>query len=225
MIGPRPTNANLKHVADLFSEPAVVEEMDARVPMGLHPWEAAVVERYFPPSGRVLDLGCGPGREAIALARLGYDVVGADISEAVLERARTNAAEAGVTVEWVSMDGLNVPAGPFDAITMWAQVLGNIALRQDQLALLANCREALKPGGIVSASGHYGDFCRSVWGSQTEGDWFYPTGSWNSGELHYHLFTTKRLEALFLESGFEVLATEVPESLKAIIHTVARKAG
>lgn len=223
MIEPKPTNPSLKQVADLFSEAPVVEEMHARLGMGLHRWEAEVVERYFPATGRILDLGCGPGREAIALAQLGYEVVGADISEAVLERAQVNAADARVTVEWRLVDGLNVPPGAFVAITMWAQVLGNIEQREDQLTLLANCHGALRPGGIISASGHNSEFCRRVWGSQTEGDWFYPTGSWKPGELKYHMFTADTLEALLRQAGFEVVATEVPDSLLAIIQTVARK--
>lgn len=216
-------NRPLKQVAALFSEPPVVEEMHDRLPIGLHPWEAAVVQRHFPPSGRLLDLGCGPGREAIALAKLGYDVLGADLSEAILARARANAAEAGVTVQWLLVDGLNLPPGPFDAIIMWAQVLGNIPERRDQLTLLTNCRAALAPGGLISASGHYEPFCRRVWGKQTDADWFYPTGSWTPGELKYHMFTAETLEAIFRETGFEIVATEVPDTLPAIIHTVARR--
>lgn len=219
------THERLQPVADLFAAPAVVEEMDQRLGLGLHPWEADVVDRYFPLAGRVLDLGCGPGREALALARRGYDVVGADLAEAVLVRARVNAAAAGVNVTWVLVDGVHVPPGPYAAITLWAQVLGNIEQRADQLALLTNCREALAPGGVLSASGHYADFCRRTWGDQTSGDWFFPTGSWEPGTLKYHLFTAETLAGLLREAGFDVLATEVPATLPAIVHVVARRPG
>lgn len=215
----------LQPVADLFSAPCVVEEMHERLGLGLHPWEADVVGRYFPPAGRVLDLGCGPGREALAPARQEYEVVGADLAEAVLERARANADAAGLSVTWVLVDGVQVPPGPYAAITLWAQVLGNIEQRADQLALLGNCLAALDPGGILSASGHYADFCRREWGSQTAGDWFYPTGSWEPGTLKYHLFTAETLAALLREAGFEILVTEVPATLPAIVHVVARRPG
>lgn len=223
MTEAEPVDFSITQVAALFSEPAVLEEMDARLPIGLHRWEADVVQHHFPPPGRVLDLGCGPGREALALTRIGYEVVGADMSEAVLDRARANAAQAGVTVRWALVDGVNVPRGPFDTIVMWAQVIGNIERRRDQLALIGNCRGALRPGGIISASGHYAPYCRSEWGTQTEGNWFYPTGSWQAGKLRYHMFTAGSLERLFREAGFTVIATEVPETLPAIVHTVGRR--
>ncbi len=45
---------------------------------------------------RVIDIGCGTGRHAIRLARIGADVVGVDFSEGMLERARSKAGDIGV---------------------------------------------------------------------------------------------------------------------------------
>lgn len=50
-------------------------------------WEALGLA----PGSRVLDVGCGPGRHALALAARGAEVVGVDISEAFLEVARSSA--------------------------------------------------------------------------------------------------------------------------------------
>ncbi|MGB9724075.1 MAG: class I SAM-dependent methyltransferase, partial [Chloroflexia bacterium] len=67
----------------------------------------------------LLDAACGTGRHAIALARKGYRVVGADLSTAMLECARQNAREAGVGVSFIQA-GLGKLArhlaGPFDAV-------------------------------------------------------------------------------------------------------------
>ena len=41
------------------------------------------------PGARVLDVGCGTGAHAGALAARGYDVLGVDVDKAMLERART----------------------------------------------------------------------------------------------------------------------------------------
>lgn len=56
--------------------------------------------------GPILDLACGTGRVALALARAGYEVVGLDLSLAMLERARQKAEQAGLSqrVHWLCAD-------------------------------------------------------------------------------------------------------------------------
>ena len=46
--------------------------------------------RHVPVGGRILDLGCGPGRDIRAFASLGFDVTGVDASAAMVELARRN---------------------------------------------------------------------------------------------------------------------------------------
>ncbi|MGH2411349.1 MAG: class I SAM-dependent methyltransferase, partial [Chloroflexota bacterium] len=55
------------------------------------------LSRYLPPEGRVLDIGGGPGRYTLWLAERGYRVVLADLSPALLEIARTQVADAGMS--------------------------------------------------------------------------------------------------------------------------------
>ncbi len=54
------------------------------------------LRRFVRPGDRVLDAGCGPGRFAIELARIGARVVLADVSPVFLELSREKLAEAGV---------------------------------------------------------------------------------------------------------------------------------
>jgi len=49
---------------------------------------------------RVLDVACGTGMHAIALAAHGFDVVGTDVSGAMIEQSRANAEQAGVAVQF-----------------------------------------------------------------------------------------------------------------------------
>ena len=51
---------------------------------------------YLPTTGRILDIGGGPGRYAIWLAQRGYEVVLADLSPELLRFAKTQISEAGV---------------------------------------------------------------------------------------------------------------------------------
>jgi SAM-dependent methyltransferase len=53
-------------------------------PTDLH----ALVRRFFHPGGRTADVGCGSGREVAFLAAAGFDAIGYDASDALLEQAR-----------------------------------------------------------------------------------------------------------------------------------------
>ena len=72
------------------------------------------------PGGLSIDIGCGAGRNAVPLAELGWQVVGTDLSEPMLQAAVVRAAEAGVGARTVfalaAMDALPVRAGSADLI-------------------------------------------------------------------------------------------------------------
>jgi 2-polyprenyl-3-methyl-5-hydroxy-6-metoxy-1,4-benzoquinol methylase len=53
---------------------------------------------------KILDVGCGTGRHAVELAKRGYEVVGLDLSETLLGKARAKAAEAGVRIDFIRAD-------------------------------------------------------------------------------------------------------------------------
>lgn len=57
--------------------------------------------RYHP---RLIDIGCGEGRDIVYFARHGFEVVGLDLSAVGLEKARQYAAEAGVEIETIHAD-------------------------------------------------------------------------------------------------------------------------
>lgn len=56
------------------------------------------------PGDSILDMGCGVGRHAVPLARLGFAVTGVDLSEGMLAEGRKAAQSAGVQVEWIHCD-------------------------------------------------------------------------------------------------------------------------
>jgi SAM-dependent methyltransferase len=67
--------------------------------------------------GRVLDLGCGPGWTSLLLARAGYEVVGADIAERMIEIAQERAQQENSKASFVVADAeeLDLEEREFDA--------------------------------------------------------------------------------------------------------------
>jgi SAM-dependent methyltransferase len=103
-----------------------------------------------PPSGAVLDAGCGTGRLAIELARRGYTAVGVDVDPALLDRARAKAP----ALEWHLGDLADLPAttapGPFAAAVLAGNVMIFVA-RGTEPAVLATVAARVAPGGLVVA--------------------------------------------------------------------------
>jgi SAM-dependent methyltransferase len=73
------------------------------------------------PGVRVLDIGCGSGRHALAAARLGAEVVAADRDAAVLQAARDEATRRRLTIRWVEADLEREwpDLGQFDVVLMF----------------------------------------------------------------------------------------------------------
>jgi 2-polyprenyl-3-methyl-5-hydroxy-6-metoxy-1,4-benzoquinol methylase len=99
------------------------------------------------PGAQILDCPCGHGRISNTLAERGFRVTGLDASELFLERARADAAERGVDVEYVHGDMRNVPwRGRFDGLVNWFTSFGYFTDEQNR-AVLQEFHDALKPGG------------------------------------------------------------------------------
>jgi SAM-dependent methyltransferase len=84
---------------------------------GPQPALARVLDEV-PAGATVLDIGCGQGDLAIALAGRGHDVTAVDISPVGIGLARARAARAGVTVRFEVQDAtaLSLPTAPFGAV-------------------------------------------------------------------------------------------------------------
>ena len=100
---------------------------------------------------RVLDAACGTGHHAIALAEHGYPVVGADLSGAMIERARANAAAAGVQVAFTvtGLGELSTLSETFDAVLCLGNSLPHLLTAEAVADALADFAAVLQPGGLL----------------------------------------------------------------------------
>jgi SAM-dependent methyltransferase len=95
----------------------------------------------------ILDFGCGPGRDVLALARLGHDAVGLDGAEEFVRMAREM---SGGEVWHQDFLALDLPAARFDGVFANASLfhVPSAALPR----VLRQLRDTLKEGGILFAS-------------------------------------------------------------------------
>jgi SAM-dependent methyltransferase len=140
-------------------------------------------------SGRVLDVGCGPGALLGAFRRRGWDVQGTELSQTSARRARG----AGIPVHVGPLESWPWPGGAFDAVVMW-HVLEHWG---DPTAVLRRVHALLRPGGVFMAGvPNFG----SVEARLSRDKWFHL-------DVPRHLvhFTPASLERAVAGAGFDVV--------------------
>lgn len=110
--------------------------------------EARLVDAMLPRGSRVLDAGCGPGRNAGYLHGVGHDVVGVDVDPALIEAARQD--HPGPDYRVADLAELDLPAAgiraPFDAILCAGNVMTFLA-DSTRRTVLRGFGAHLAPGG------------------------------------------------------------------------------
>jgi SAM-dependent methyltransferase len=107
--------------------------------------DALIAQHRLHAGAAVLDLGCGTGRHSKRLASQGFDVTGVDLSAESLRAARTNES---VNLRFMRQD-MRLPFGSsaFDCVVNLFTSFGYFEDPADNLTVIRNVAESLKPGG------------------------------------------------------------------------------
>lgn len=189
----------------------LIDEIAARV--------GRAVPAGLPPSStRVLDVACGTGTLARRLAREGYDVVGIDSVERLVQTARATPCD-GLRERRLAFQHLDFTREPIPGAGCYNVLvsLHTLYWHPDPVGFLAACRRALCPGGHalfltyarapqvmntfrdVRAQAGLADGIRAL-------RWLIPTAAFEalrSGERRY--LSPSEFHALLREGGFKVL--------------------
>jgi len=101
------------------------------------------------PPAAVLDLGCGPARHSVILAQKGFDVTGVDRSSYLIKKAEEHMKAANVLIDLVKADmRQSVRPRKYELILNLYTSFGYFRDRTDDLAVVRNVKDSLKPGGM-----------------------------------------------------------------------------
>ena len=175
----------------------------------------AACKPLLPPSGKVLAVADGEGRNGVWLAAQGLDVLSIDFSPAAQEKARALARERGlhVTFEQADVHDWRYPEAAFDVVV---EIFTQFSTPAERARKWAGMRRTLKPGGLLIIQGY------------TPKQLEYGTGGPKAVE---NLYTRALLEDAFAdfhdvtitEQEIEMREGTAHSGMSAVINLTARK--
>ena len=121
-------------------------------------WDQEIVQAVHAmlrPGQRILDAGCGYGRIAIPLTAAGYDVIGVDISEALLAEAhrRADAQRLNLRLLNESMCSMSLPSAHIDVVLCLWSAFHELLTEEEQISAVLEINRVLRPGGWALIEG------------------------------------------------------------------------
>ncbi|OEU51712.1 MAG: hypothetical protein BA871_07145 [Desulfuromonadales bacterium C00003096] len=134
---------DLRKVASVSNDWNKVWQERGQKPLLFDPWLQRALPLLLP--GKVLDIACGRGRNALSIAELGYSVTSLDASSQGLKQLSDEALRRGLAIATVQQDLEQTPQLPqaaFDVVLQFFYL---------QRSLFNALRDAVRPGGVVVA--------------------------------------------------------------------------
>jgi len=134
----------------MYEAYAAVYDQSGQLAFGLRmvPYLQELLAEHPVPGRAMVELACGTGTVAVAMAQAGWRVNGVDLSPAMLDVARAKATAADVEIAWSQQDmrRLSVDA-PVDLVTCLYDSMNYMLSSEDLLRTFCSVRAALVPGG------------------------------------------------------------------------------
>ncbi len=110
----------------------------------------AILSKYFSKSVRtILDLGCGTGGHSLILAERGFNVMGIDLSQEMLEIGRKKANERELNIEFIQGDIRNMELDQkFDAVISMFAVISYQITNEDLISTFKVALRHLRKNGL-----------------------------------------------------------------------------
>ena len=150
------TNEIFEEVKTKYLQPEELKEWTNVVAEGLTLYEEKYINQYIGSQKKILDIGCGGGREGIALASNGHKIFGIDLVQPMVVNAHKNAKKMGLNLEYSTMNALSLgfQNNSFEGVLMLGQVLAFIPFRKNRIKALKEAYRVLKPGGKLVLTTH-----------------------------------------------------------------------
>ena len=188
-------------------------------------WEQAAAG-FFPKEAKILDIGCGLGREAFALSNMGFSVTGIDISEEVIKQVTQLSLQNSYDIPFSIYDGHTLPFddASFEAVIIWAQTFGLMYGDAYKSDFLKECKRVLRKDGLLSFSGHDYRYEMDHYKQYMNGRRFYP---YADAEIYWETFMPEELTSYAENAGLSVILCEQGEIYKPedgiVLHCLCKK--